>query len=257
MPFLFKPYMYPIHYFQTIDSTNIKAKELAARGAVSGTGVVAASQTKGRGRLGKQWHSVAGKGLFCSIIVRPDVQMEDYPQITLVAGLSVALALDRFVAALSSLKWPNDILISGKKIAGILTESSPLNNTSDARYAVIGIGINVNQVVEDFPLELREMVTSLLLETASEWNLDTLFQAVRLELLQQLQVLSSDGFSPLLEQWRRKDFLLGKEMVCVNRDGKKIRGIAQGPDSKGQLHVQDASGRMHEVLSGDVRLATS
>lgn len=256
MPFFIITAMYPVHRFQAIDSTNIKAKELADGGAVSGTGVIAGYQTKGRGRLGKQWHSVAGKGLFCSIIVRPDVPLEDYPKITLVAGLSVALVLDRLVTAATFLKWPNDIHIAGKKIAGILTESSPLTGNRGAGYAVIGVGINVNQDLEDFPLDLRGNVTSLFLETGRECGVDELFFDVRREILKQLQVFCADGFLPILAQWRKKDFLLGKEMECVNRQGKKIRGIAQGPDDDGQLHVLDGSGRMHEVLSGDVRLAT-
>jgi biotin-(acetyl-CoA carboxylase) ligase len=101
------------------------------------------------------------------------------------------------------------------------------------------------------------MVTSLFLETGSKFVVEEVFQAIRLELLLQLQILSTDGFQPLLSQWRKKDFLLGKEMECVSSAGKKIRGIGLGPDDQGQLHVRDTNGRIHEVLSGDVRLATS
>ncbi|MGB3221191.1 MAG: biotin--[acetyl-CoA-carboxylase] ligase [Desulforhopalus sp.] len=249
--------MYQTFYFESIDSTNIKAKEIAESGAVSGTAVVAEYQTKGRGRLGKDWHSVQGKGLYCSIVVRPkNIALEDYPKITLVAGLSVALVLDRLTDRKTQLKWPNDIYISGKKIAGILTESSVLRESFQRRYAVIGIGINVNNVEEDFPLELRETVTSLSLETGTCFDLNELFQEVRLELLHQLDIFSGSGFQSLLSQWREKDFLLGKEMECVSTEGKRVSGIAQGPDDKGQLHVRDTSGKVHEVLSGDVRLAT-
>lgn len=249
--------MYPTKYFESIDSTNIKAKEIAESGAIHGAAVVAGCQTSGRGRLGKDWHSVKDKGLYCSIIVRPDVIVENYPKITLVAGLSVAKVLDRITGKFSQLKWPNDIYFSGRKIAGILTESSSLTNAFDARYAVIGIGLNVNHVIEDFPLELRSIVTSLLVETGTELVLEELFQAVRLELLDQIQIFSDDGFQPILNQWRKKDFLLDKEMECVSTEGRKIRGIAQGPDDEGQMHVRDTYGRIHEVLSGDVRLATS
>lgn len=249
--------MFPTKYFKSIDSTNVKAKEIAELGAISGSAVVAEYQTNGRGRLGKDWHSVQGKGLYCSIVVRPDIMLDDYPKITLVAGLSVAIVLDRISGKCSQLKWPNDIYFSGKKIAGILSESSSLTAPFEARYAVIGVGINVNHVLEDFPLELREQVTSLFIETGNEFDVNKLFQAVRLELIHQLQKFSDDGFQPLLTQWRKKDFLLGKEMECVSTEGKKIRGIAQGPDNEGQLHVRDSSGMTHEVLSGDVRLAIS
>ena len=249
--------MYSTFYFESIDSTNVKAKEIAENGGVSGTAVVAEYQTKGRGRLGKNWHSVQGKGLYCSIVVRPkNIALEDYPKITLVAGLSVALVLDRLTGRNTQLKWPNDIYLSGKKIAGILTESSALSGSFQQRYAVIGIGVNVNNVETDFPLELREIVTSLFVETGTCFVVKELFQAIRLELLQQLEIFSNCGFQPLLSQWRKKDFLLGKEMECVNTEGKRISGIAQGPDDQGQLHVRDTCGRIHEVLSGDVRLAT-
>ncbi len=248
--------MYPTLYLQATDSTNLRAKEIADSGAVSGAAVVAEYQTQGRGRLGKEWYSVKGKGLYCSIIVRPDIALEDYPKITLVAGLSVAKVLDRITGKCAQLKWPNDIYFSGKKVAGILTESSSLNSSHKARYAVVGIGINVNNGLEDFPPELREIVSSLFIETGCEFAVDQLFQEIRTELLLQLQIFSVDGFQPLLSRWREKDYLLGKKMECVNTKGEKVRGIAEGPDDQGQLHVRDGYGCLHEVLSGDVRLAT-
>ncbi len=249
--------MYQTYFLDSAPSTNIVAKKLADNGALHGTAVIAANQTEGRGRLGKNWCSVAGKGLYCSIIVRPELAVENYAKITLVAGLAVAFVLDRMTGLCSQLKWPNDIYFSGKKIGGILTESSALNCSSMARYAVVGIGINANHCIADFPVELREIVTSITIETGDKIAVNDLFLEIRQELLHQLQLFSADGFEPLLCQWRKKDFLLGKEMECVNTEGKRIRGIAKGPDEEGQLHVQDASGRTHEVLSGDVRLATS
>jgi BirA family biotin operon repressor/biotin-[acetyl-CoA-carboxylase] ligase len=249
--------MYPTQYLQSIDSTNIQAKEIAERGAISGSAVVAEYQTKGRGRLGKEWHSIKGKGLYCSIVVRPNIALKDYPKITLVAGLSVAMVLDRITGRNSQLKWPNDIYFKGRKVSGILTESSSLSSSSLEKYAVVGIGVNVHHVAADFPPDLREMVTSLFLETGSKFIVEEIFQDIRRELLRQLQLFGSDGFQPLLGQWRKKDFLLGKEMECVSSAGKKIRGIGMGPDDQGQLHVRDTNGRIHEVLSGDVRLATS
>ncbi len=250
--------MYPTHYYQSIDSTNIKARELAENDAISGTAVVAGYQTRGRGRLGKDWHSVAGKGLYCSVIVRPGIALEDYPKITLVAGLAAARTLDRYAGKTSRLKWPNDVYFAGKKIAGILTESSALTKENQRnRYAVVGIGININHSLADFPQDLRENVTSLLLETGSVCSVEEIFLAVRRELLDLLQVFEVDGFLPLLKEWRKKDFLLGKTMRCVNTAGKKIEGLALGVDDEGTLHVRDSNGDSHEVLSGDVRLASS
>jgi len=249
--------MYPIHFFESIPSTNIPAKNFAVAGALHGTAVIAANQTEGRGRLGKSWYSATGKGLYCSIIVRPDLSLEDYPKITLVAGLSVALVLDRITGRSSQLKWPNDIYFSGKKLAGILTESSSMTSGLDERYAVVGIGVNVNNALDDFPLEIRSLVTSILLETTTEFAVEDLFENIRTELLKQLRKFSVGGFGPLLAQWRKKDFLFGRKMECVSAEGKKVQGVALGPDNQGQLHVKDSDGKIHAVLSGDVRLATS
>ncbi|MFH0784455.1 MAG: biotin--[acetyl-CoA-carboxylase] ligase, partial [Pseudomonadota bacterium] len=141
MLFLFA--MYPIYFFESTPSTNTLAKKLAENGAVHGTAVIAANQTEGRGRLGKSWISAAGKGLYCSIIVRPRLAVEDFPKITLAAGLAVAQAIDRLCSGFTQLKWPNDIFLDGKKCGGILTESSTMPEKNDERFAVIGIGMNL------------------------------------------------------------------------------------------------------------------
>lgn len=248
--------MYPIHKFVSIPSTNILAREMADRGAEHGTAIVAAMQTAGRGRLGKKWHSAAGKGLFCSIIIRPqDIAAQDYPKITLVAGLAVAMAIDRLTGKHGQLKWPNDIFYGGRKCAGILTESSAMNVPAAARYAIVGIGINVLNRTEDFPPELHGTVTSVFLETGVAFPLEQVLDYTHAELLEQIGKFSRNGFSLILSDWRKRDFLLGQTMHCVSNEGKAITGVALGPDNEGQLHVRDSEGKIHTVLSGDVRLA--
>lgn len=247
--------MYPIHFFQSTPSTNILAKKLAEDGALHGTAVIAANQTEGRGRLGKSWYSAAGKGLYCSIIVRTKLSVVDFPKITLVAGLGVALALDRIAGVFSQLKWPNDIFIDGKKCGGILTESSSLNEPADRRYAVIGIGLNLGSIAEDFPADIRDQVTSLFIETGNNYDTQGVFLAMRDEVLGQLEAFCNDGFEPLLASWKTRDFLLGKEMACVSSEGNIVTGVSLGPDAEGQLHVKAPDGRIHTVLSGDIRLA--
>lgn len=247
--------MYPIHYFDTVPSTNSLAKKLAKNGASHGTAVIAANQTEGRGRLGKSWHSVASKGLYCSIIVRPRLAVQDYPKITLAAGLGVALAVDRIAGGFSLLKWPNDIFLDGKKCGGILTESSALNEPMAQRFAVIGIGLNLSSSLEDFPEDLRGTVTSLFLQTGIYPDASQVFLTLRDEVLQQLEIFYSNGFQPILAAWKRRDFLLDKHMECVGSDGKIITGVSLGPDDEGQLHIQDLEGRIHTVLSGDIRLS--
>ncbi len=247
--------MYPIHSFDTVPSTNSLAKKLAENGAPHGTAVIAANQTEGRGRLGKSWHSVAGKGLYCSIIVRPRLAIQDFPKITLTAGLGVALAVDRIAGGFSQLKWPNDIFLDGKKCGGILTESSALNEPEAQRFAVIGIGLNLSASLEDFPEDLHGKVTSIFLQTGSCPDASQVFLSLRDEILQLLEIFYKDGFQPILAAWERRDFLLGKRMECVGADGKIITGVSLGPDDEGQLHVKALDGRIHTVLSGDVRLA--
>ena len=253
MLFLFA--MYPIHFFESIPSTNTLAKKLAENGALHGTAVIAANQTEGRGRLGKSWHSVARKGLYCSIIVRPRLAVQDFPKITLAAGLGVALAIDRIAGRFSQLKWPNDIFLDGQKCGGILTESSALNEPEAQRFAVIGIGLNLSSSSEDFPDDLHGKVTSIFLQTGTYPDAARVFLNIRDEILQQLELFYNDGFQPILAAWKRRDFLLGKQMECVGFDGKIIAGVSLGPDDEGQLHVKALDGRIHTVLSGDVRLA--
>jgi BirA family biotin operon repressor/biotin-[acetyl-CoA-carboxylase] ligase len=240
--------MYPIHFFQSTPSTNILAKKLAEDGALHGTAVIAANQTEGRGRLGKSWYSAAGKGLYCSIIVRTKLSVVDFPKITLAAGLGVALALDSIAGVFSQLKWPNDIFIDGKKCGGILTESSSLNQPADRRYAVIGIGLNLGSIVEDFPADIRDQVTSLFIETGNNYDTQRVFLAIRDEVLGQLEGFYNDGFEPLLASWKARDFLLGKEMECVSSEGNIVTGVSLGPDAEGQLHVKAQDGRIHTVL---------
>lgn len=253
MLFLFV--MYPIHFFTSLPSTNIQAKKLAEEGAAHGTAVIAANQTEGRGRLGKSWYSAAGKGLYCSIIIRPKLAVEEYHKITLAAGLAVAVALDRLAGVHAQLKWPNDIFIEGKKCGGILTESSSLNQPTDRRYAVIGIGLNLGVATADFPADIRDKTTSLGIETGKNYPVEHVFSGIRDEVLRQLEGFYNDGFQPILTSWKERDFLLGKEMECVSDAGKIITGVSLGPDAAGQLHVKTADGRIHTVLSGDVRLA--
>lgn len=248
--------MYKIHFFDTLPSTNDLAKKYAEQGAPHGSAVIAARQSQGRGRLGKSWYSTPGKGLYCSIIVRPSpLAITDYPKITLVAGLAVAVAVERITGVSAQLKWPNDIFLSGRKGGGILAESSSLNEPPEQRYVIIGIGLNLSSKEEDFPVDLSGFVTSLLIETGVCYQVQPVFSAIHDELLMQITAFVQHGFQPILSQWKLRDFLLGKKMECVSSEGKRVSGVSLGPDSEGQLHIKAANGRIYTVLSGDVRLA--
>ncbi len=245
------------HFYELTDSTNRIAKIKAEGGAGHGTAVVAEKQTHGRGRLGKEWTSIPGKGLYCSIITCPDVLPEQYAQLTLVAGVAVAEVLEKVLGRRCQLKWPNDIFFGGKKCGGILTESVEVKNGTlkGNRAAIVGIGVNVNSELKDFPENLRDTATSLFLENGKKHSIKDLFELVRKQLLQKIEAFEQGGFHKILENWRARDFLLGKSIECVGYDGAVIRGIALGPDEYGRMHLRGRDGRDFEVLSGDLRLA--
>ncbi len=249
--------MYPVHFLESTDSTNRIAKELAEKGEPHGTAVLAALQTRGRGRLGKVWESIPGKGLYCSIIVRPEIDIENYARITLVTGVAVAKVVEEVTGKRCMLKWPNDIYLKERKCGGILTESSPMMMDNQEMYAVIGIGLNINSSDEDFPGELRTTATSFFMESGRNYKIEEVFAKVRDQLLIELDEFSTTGFTAILNRWRKRDYLVGRWMECVGYDGTIIRGIALGPDSAGRLFLRDEDGVEHAVLSGDVRLAKS
>lgn len=246
-----------IYQFDVLDSTNTKALELGERGAIHGSCVVAENQTGGRGRLGKQWFSSEGMGLYCSYIVRPDLEPQDYPKITVLAGLAVAQSLDEVAGVNCKLKWPNDIIVNDCKLAGILTESSGLSLPADKRFAVIGVGINCNQQLSDFPEELRSSVTSLYLAAAKKFDPITLVVVIRTRILELIHQLCQSGLHNIIERWQEKDYLCGKTMRCVVTTGEIVVGVAQGVNKGGELLVIDAKGKSHRVLTSDIRLAGS
>lgn len=248
--------MYSTHIFTSTDSTNRIALELAKGGAEHGTAVLAETQIKGRGRLNRSWHSPPQIGLYCSVIIRPQLRIEDYPKLTLVAGLSVAYALDRTCRCLTSVKWPNDIYISGRKLGGILTESSCSTNSAFSSFAVVGIGVNINNNKEDFEPGLENKATSILIETGVKSEIQDVFEAIRHELLQDVELFERKGFGRILIRWKTKDMLQGKMVCWVKQNGEYISGKAKGPDNEGRLIVQDEYGGKHEIVSGDVLLSS-
>ncbi len=241
---------------QSTHSTNQDAFKLAKEGATHGFSVIAATQTGGRGRLGKAWQSIPGQGLYCSIIIRPNLEPSDYPKITLVAGLAVAQALEHLTQLSFQLKWPNDVYCRGKKCCGILAESSSLSNSQSDHFAVVGVGININTDMDEFNPELRDTATSLFIESERKYQVEDVFKKVRKSVLSLLNEFERTGFEGLLSQWKKKDLLKGEWLEWVTHSGEIIYGESLGPDDSGQLLVRDALGVTHEVISGDVSLAT-
>ncbi len=245
-------------HLKSTSSTNQDAFQLALAGkAEHGFGVIADSQREGRGRLGRAWSSPVNSGLYCSIILRPDLPLSQFPQITLTAGLALCQMVESLDIPDFGVKWPNDLYCLGKKCGGILVESSPLAADSENLFVVVGTGLNVNTDVADFPDALVRSATSLFLETGKRWQVHTLYEKYRTLLLQNMKIHEEIGFSAILEEWRKRDVLFGREMQWVTRDKKLIVGKGLGPDAEGRLLAEDSAGHIHEILSGDVSLVVT
>lgn len=238
---------YKVLRFESLASTNTKAKELA-REAEEGTVIVAKDQTQGRGRMGRAWESSKGKGLFMTIILKPSIEIEEVPKINLIAAAAVSLALgDLGIEA--KIKWPNDIVASGKKLAGILLEMK--TNMEGINYLILGIGINVNQKREDFPEDLREKAGSLRSITGRKIDLDLLLNKI-LERFKGFYLPFKDykDIEAVLEINRSRSLLLGREVSIIHRD-KKRKGRALDINPQGELVVEFPHGR-EVIINGEV-----
>lgn len=240
---------------ESTDSTNKVAYKLALEGAVHGSSVMAKMQTGGRGRLGKSWVSVSGKGLYYSLILRPNLDLVDLSKVTLLAGLIVSDVLEGLYGLPIGLKWPNDLYVGGKKLGGILVESSPLNCEENNRFVVVGIGINVNHSNLDFPEDIRSASTSLYLEKNEDFDNSSIITAVQEKIVLRIKEVEEKGFDEVLSDWKQKDVLFGKTVEMVNSKEEVVSGIALGIDAEGVLQVRDTDGVCHKIISGDVRLA--
>ncbi|MDG4475307.1 biotin--[acetyl-CoA-carboxylase] ligase [Thiovibrio frasassiensis] len=246
---------HPVQFFTSTGSTNDLALILSNTGAPDGTLIVADNQTAGRGRLaGRIWLSPPGTGLYFSLILRPRLSPEDFPKLTLAAGLALCKALEGHSHCQPGLKWPNDIFLHGKKCGGILTETQAVSGAGQTAV-VIGIGLNVNIPAEAFTGELRSKATSLLAETGIPHDRGPLLAAILAELDLAVARLEQGDFPAILTEWRQRDIHAGHQVSWGNTQGKIITGISLGPDDEGFLHIRDNQGRIHSVISGDISLA--
>jgi len=236
-----------IHCYDTTDSTMDVAQRLAAAGEPEGSVVVAEAQRKGRGRMGRTWISPKGKGIYLSVILRPDLQLMEIPKITLVAAVAVAQAVESATGLKPEIKWPNDLLIGGKKIAGILTElNAELNRIN---YVVVGIGLNVNTPADRLPAR----GTSLAQELGAKVDRLELARALLSHLDRVYAQFLQEGMAPILEEWRRFAGFLGRR-VRVALEGRTIDGQAVDVDASGALLVRTDTGLVESVSAGEVLL---
>jgi BirA family biotin operon repressor/biotin-[acetyl-CoA-carboxylase] ligase len=235
--------------FKSIKSTMDYAKSLAERDEPEGTVVIADYQSKGRGRFGRVWMSEPGKNILMSIIIRPSIPLEKFGLISFLSAVSVAEAIEKIANVKVNTKWPNDLLINGRKVSGILMEASITADKGD--FVILGIGVNVNQ--EEFPKEIKNYATSLLIETGKYYDRVVLLQEILRSLESNyLKINQTHDFTEIMKKWKEKCSMLGKEITLIHA-GKTINGTAVDVDSKGFLRLKVGESTI-SLSSGEVTI---
>jgi BirA family biotin operon repressor/biotin-[acetyl-CoA-carboxylase] ligase len=237
------------HYFAEISSTNTYARRLAEQGAKDGELIIADSQTDGRGRLGRHWVSPPDVNLYLSFILRPKLPPARAPQITLMAAVGLADTLQSFLPVPPAIKWPNDITVKGKKLAGILTEMNCSNDAVD--FVILGIGVNVNYPFDLMPEEIRQRATSILTERQSKVSREDLLWRLIQDLDRCYGELEENGFAALASRWEAYFGWRGQRVRIEILD-QVLFGTAKGIDHDGALLLEDDQGKLHRVIAGDV-----
>ena len=240
-----------IVYLHQADSTNTRAKELAMKGAPEGTLVLAETQTMGRGRKGRAWHSPQGSGIYASLILRPALPPGEAPMITLVTAVAVCEAILKTTELTPTIKWPNDILINGKKIAGILTELTMEMDAVD--FIIVGVGLNVNAGKDAFSEGLAHIATSMVIETGAQFNRASLLREYLRQMECHYDEFMSTGFAPIVRRWKELSDIIGRQ-VAVNMIRKSHMGVVVDVDNQGMLILEDKDGRLHRIISGDITI---
>ena len=237
-----------VHHYYKIGSTNSEAMRSAAEGAPEGSVFLAEEQLAGRGRGAHTWHSARSAGIYCSVILRPVMPPSDALIFSLAAGLAVRAAVMEIAPLLVDLKWPNDLLLSGKKFCGILAEMNA--EATRVRYLVVGVGINVNQM--KFPAELREIATSLRIETGTEWSRVELCAALLKSLDREYRALVNDAGAraSIVRRFEDSSSTVRGKKVSIEENGG-LAGVTEGLDERGFLRVRTADG-LRTVVTGTV-----
>ncbi|WP_025026797.1 biotin--[acetyl-CoA-carboxylase] ligase [Caldalkalibacillus mannanilyticus] len=239
-----------LHVYKEVESTQLIAQKLAREGAPSGTIVIADTQLAGKGRLGRKWYSPPGTGAWLSLILRPEIPVPSAPQLTLLAAVAILKGIRKVTPLEAGIKWPNDVLINGKKVAGILTELSA--EADQINHVIVGVGINVSQEEKDFPEELQQMATSLEQEQGESIDRNDLIVSVLKEWEELYEMYIQYGFSPIKTLWEAYTVSLGKEIVARTLQGQ-YQGLALGITDEGVLLLQDREGVIHKIYSADIK----
>jgi BirA family biotin operon repressor/biotin-[acetyl-CoA-carboxylase] ligase len=216
-----------------------------------GVVVLAEAQSRGRGRLGRKWTSPAGKGLWFSVLLRPDMRPQAVTQLTVAAATALARAVRQHTGLTPEIKWPNDILLRGRKLAGILTELSA--ELDQVKHVILGIGLNVNLAASDFPPDLRKLATSLLLETGKPQRRADVAAAILRELDRDYGRLRQRRFAELAGEWAAQCTTIGRR-VRIQLGPHVVEGLAEALNEDGALLLRTEHGHLEAILSGDVTL---
>jgi BirA family biotin operon repressor/biotin-[acetyl-CoA-carboxylase] ligase len=238
-----------LHYFSDLDSTNAYARKLADHGADEGEVVIAEAQTRGRGRLGRNWISPPFVNVYLSVILRPRLAPAHAPQLTLMAAVAVADTVAFFIKSPPVIKWPNDLLVGGRKLAGILTESSC--DSQRIEFVILGIGINLNYPVELMPETIRKRATSIVSLTGAKVNREDFLRRLIHDLDRCYGEFEESGFDAIAPRWEAL-FGLREKRVRVEMADQVIIGTARGIDREGALILEDGKGGRLRVVAGDV-----
>jgi BirA family biotin operon repressor/biotin-[acetyl-CoA-carboxylase] ligase len=232
------------------ESTNLRAHELGEEGAIEGTVVIADRQTAGKGRMGRRWVSPPGVNLYASVLLRPPILPWHAPQLTFLSALATARAVEEVAGIGASVKWPNDVLLEGKKVAGLLNEMSA--ETEGIHYVILGIGVNLNMRGDQFPGDLRYPATSLALEKGAPVSRLAFTRALLRHLDALYDLYLENGFAPIIQAWEALFDWVGG-LVEVDFQDRRARGVVQGLDDDGALLLRHDDGTVERVLAGDVR----
>lgn len=239
-----------VHWFDTVDSTNNLAKQMAQQGAPHGTVLIADRQTNGRGRMGRSFSSLGGKGIYLSVILRPQCTAQELMHLTCAVAEAMCSAVENAAGIRPGIKWINDLIAGGKKLGGILTELSVDPESGLVNHAVIGIGINCSHTQEDFPCEIRDIAISLDTATGKQTPRERLAAEMILSLQKMdLQLLSHRD--AIMAAYRKDCITMGREVTLLGMEEQRI-GTAIDIDRDGALLVRFSDGTVKTVCSGEV-----
>ncbi|MBE6048943.1 MAG: biotin--[acetyl-CoA-carboxylase] ligase [Clostridium sp.] len=239
-----------IHAFKTLASTNITAKELAANGAKHGTVVISEEQTAGRGRLGRNFYSPNKSGIYMSIILKPDLNFSDSVLITTAASVAICRAIEKTTGINTEIKWINDIYLKGRKVCGILTEASTDFESGTIHHIILGIGINFNTPVENFPEEIQNRAGSLFNDDSNKISRNQLCAEIINEVLLITNNLKQHDF---INEYKRRSIVLDKDIIFI-KNGISIKGHAIDIQNDGSLVVKKENGELEILNSGEISI---